>query len=136
MRESRGGSVFGFGVRYKDSWWCARESVTRARGVSKKSWMVECMYELRCMKKRRRRARATYLALRHSPQSLDQFKPLFGSVSLLDLIQPCHGSLHHSLNRAFQLTVFLAQDAYTRVELRILSCVILVLDYCFDESRR
>lgn len=80
--------------------------------------------------------RATHLALRHSPQSLDQFKPLFDSVSLLDLIQPCHSKLYHSLNRAFQLTVFLAQDAYTRVELYIVSCVVLELDYCLDESRR
>jgi hypothetical protein len=37
MRESRGGGVFCSGSWYNASWWWARESVTRARGVSKKS---------------------------------------------------------------------------------------------------
>ena len=33
MRESRGGSVFGFRFWYNDSWWWASESVMRAHGV-------------------------------------------------------------------------------------------------------
>jgi hypothetical protein len=69
--------------------------------------------------------RATHLAFGHSPQSFDQFKPLFGPVSLLNIVQPRDGQFHHGLNGAFQLTVFLAQDIYTRVELRIVSRVVL-----------
>ena len=48
---------------------------------------LNCVYELRLHEA----ARLTNLALRHSPQGLDQFKPLLGSVSLFDLIQPRHG---------------------------------------------
>jgi hypothetical protein len=44
---------------------------------------------------------------------------------LLNVVQPRDGQLHHSLNGAFQLTVFLAQDIYARVELRIVSRVVL-----------
>jgi hypothetical protein len=69
-----------------------------------------------------------HLALRHSPQRLDQLKPLFGPVFLFDRVQPRHGQLHHTLDGALQLTVFLAQDAYARVELRIVSRVVLELD--------
>lgn len=122
MRESRGGSDFGVGFRYSASWWWARESVTRARGVSKKS-CTGSMYKLG--KVDTASEGTTYLAFRHGPQSFDQFKPLFGPVSLLNVVQPRDGQLHHSLNGAFQLTVFLAQDIYTRVELRIVSRVVL-----------
>ena len=72
--------------------------------------------------------RATHLAFRHGPQSLNQLKPLFGPVSLFNIVQPRDGQLHHSLDGAFQLSVFLTQDIYTRVELRIVSRVVLELD--------
>ena len=74
---------------------------------------------------------AAYLALRHGTQRLHQLEPPFHTVSLFNLVEPRHGHLHHSLDSAFQLTVFLAQDAYARVELRIISRVVLELDNGF-----
>ena len=84
----------------------------------------------------REQTSATYLSLRHGTQSLHQFEPLFDPVSLLNLVQPRHRQLHHGLDGAFQLTVFLAQDAYTRVELRVISRVVFELDDGFHEPRR
>ena len=84
----------------------------------------------------REQTSVAYLALRHSTQSLDQFEPLFDPISLLNLVQPRHRQLHHGLDGAFQLAMFLAQDAYTRVELRIISRLVLELDNRLDEPRR
>jgi len=78
---------------------------------------------------------AAHLALRHGTESLDQLEPPFDPVSLFNLVQPRHGHFHHSLDGAFQLTVFLAQDAYTRVELHIISRIVLELDNALYEPR-
>ena len=84
----------------------------------------------------REQTSAAYLSLRHSTQSLDQFEPLFDPISLLNLVQPRHRQLHNGLNGAFQLAMFFAQDGYTRVELRIISRVVLELYDGLNESRR
>lgn len=81
------------------------------------------------------RLRVTRLALRYAPQRLDQLEPLFGTVSLLDLVQPGHGQLHHTLDGALQLAVLLAQRIDAQVELRVVSRVVLQLDDRFHESR-
>jgi hypothetical protein len=78
--------------------------------------------------------RVTRLALRYSPQRLDQLEPRFGPVSLLDLVQPGHRLLHHNLDGAFQLAMLLAQCVNARVELLVVSRVVLQLHDRFHES--
>jgi hypothetical protein len=84
MRASRGGMDLDAGFRYNDSWWWARESVTRARGVSKNSWMWMGEYGENPFT----RDGAAHLALRYGSQCLDQLKPPFDAVSLFNLVQP------------------------------------------------
>lgn len=67
----------------------------------------------------------TRLALRYGTQRLNQLEPRFNPVSLLDLVQPGHCILYHNLDGAFQLAVLLAQRADARIELRVVSRVVL-----------